>query len=115
MHTEVDVPNPAHVLLPGLYADATLTLEGKNDALVAPLQAVNQAGTEATVFVVDPDNTLEERKVTLGIETATDAEILSGLREGDRIVVSDRSGLKAGLRVKAQEVDVLQYQTGSSQ
>jgi RND family efflux transporter MFP subunit len=115
MHTEVDVPNPAHVLLPGLYADATLTLEGKTGALVAPLQAVNQAGTAATVFVVDPDNTLEERKVTLGIETATDAEILGGLRDGDRIVVSDRSGLKAGLRVKAQEVDVLQYQTGGSQ
>ena len=27
MHTEVDVPNPSHVLMPGLYAEATLTLE----------------------------------------------------------------------------------------
>ena len=39
MHTEVDVPNPAHVLMPGLYAEATLTLEHKNNALVVPLQA----------------------------------------------------------------------------
>jgi RND family efflux transporter MFP subunit len=115
MHTEVDVPNPSHTLMPGLYAEATLTLERKTSALVAPLQAVNQAGDQATVFLVDPDNTLQEREITLGLQTATDAEILSGLNEGDRLVVSDRSALKAGLHVKPQEVEVLQYQTGNSQ
>jgi RND family efflux transporter MFP subunit len=115
MHTEVDVPNPAHSLMPGLYAEATLTLERKNSALVVPLQAVNQAGGQATIFLVDPNSTLQERKITLGLETATDAEVLSGLNEGDRVVVSDRSALKAGLHVKPQEVEVLQYQTGNSQ
>ena len=58
MHTEVDVLNPSHVLMPGLYAEATLTLERKNSALVVPLQAVNQAGGQATVLLVDPNNTL---------------------------------------------------------
>jgi RND family efflux transporter MFP subunit len=115
MHTEVDVLNPAHVLMPGLYAEAILTLERKNSALVVPLQAVNQAGGQATIFLVDPNSTLQERKITLGFETATDAEVLSGLNEGDRVVVSDRSGLRAGLHVKSQEVEVLQYQTGNSQ
>lgn len=115
MHTEVDVPNPSHTLMPGLYAEATLTLERKNSALVLPLQAVNQAGGQTTIFLVDPNSTLQERKIVLGFETATDAEVLSGLNEGDRVVVSDRSALKAGLHVKPQEVDVLQYQTGNSQ
>ena len=115
MHTEVDVPNPAHSLMPGLYAEATLTLERKNSALVLPLQAVNQTGGQATIFLVDPNSTLQERKITLGFETATDAEVLSGLNEGDRVVVSDRSGLRAGLHVKPQVVEVLQYQTGNSQ
>jgi RND family efflux transporter MFP subunit len=115
MHTEVDVPNPSHVLMPGLYAEATLTLERKDSALVLPLQAVNQAGNQATIFLVDPNNTLQERKIALGLQTATDAEVLSGLNEGDRVVVSDRSALKAGMHVKPQEVDVLQYQTGNSQ
>jgi len=115
MHTEVDVPNPSHVLMPGLYAEATLTLERKASALVLPLQAVNQAGGQATIFLVDANNTLQERKITLGLQTAADAEVLSGLNEGDRVVVSDRSGLKAGLQVKPQEVEVLQYQTGNSQ
>lgn len=115
MHTEVDVLNPAHVLMPGLYAEAILTLERKDSALVVPLQAVSQAGGRATIFLVDPNSTLQEREITLGFETATDAEVLSGLNEGDRVVVSDRSGLKAGLHVKPQEVDVLQYQAGHSQ
>jgi hypothetical protein len=49
------------------------------------------------------------------LQTATDAEVLSGLNEGDRVVVSDRSALKAGIHVKPQEVEMLQYQTGNSQ
>ena len=36
MHTEVDVPNPNRVLVPGLYAEATITLEKKNNALAVP-------------------------------------------------------------------------------
>ncbi len=115
MHTEVDVLNPSHVLMPGLYAEATLTLERRNSALVVPLQAVNQTGGQAAILLADPNNTLQERKITLGFETAADAEVLSGLNEGDRVVVSDRSGLKAGLHVKPQEVEVLQYQAGNSQ
>ena len=115
MHTEVEIHNPNHVLMPGLYAEATLTLERKNSALVLPLQAVNQSAGQATIFLVDANNTLQERKVTLGLQTAGDAEVLSGLNEGDRVVVSDHSGLKAGLHVKPQEVDVLQYQAGDSQ
>jgi len=115
MHTEVDVPNPSHALMPGLFAEATLTLEHKNSALVLPLQAVTQTNNEATIMLVDPNNTLQERKITLGLQTATDAEVLSGLNEGDRVVVSDRSGLKPGLQVKPQEVEVSQYQSGNSQ
>ena len=41
MHTEVEVLNPNHVLMPGLYAEATLTLDQKDDALAVPSQAVN--------------------------------------------------------------------------
>ena len=46
MHTEVDVPNPDRILVPGLYAEATITLEKKNNALAVPLQAVSQARSE---------------------------------------------------------------------
>jgi len=115
MHTEVELLNPSHILMPGLYAEATLTLDRKSDALTLPLQAINQTNGQATVLFVDANNTLQERKITVGIQTAADAEILGGLNLGDRVVVSDRSGLKAGMVVKPQEVEVQQYQSGKSQ
>ena len=108
MHTEVDVPNPERVLLPGLYAEATITLENKENALAVPLQAVNQ-GERNTVYVVTPSNTIEVRPVTLGIQTATHAEVVSGLKEGESLVVSDRSGLKAGQQVQPKVIELVGF------
>jgi len=115
MHTEVDVPNPNRALMPGLYAEATLDLESKNHVLCVPLAAVSQAGGAASVFLVDPDNRLEDRKISLGLETASDAEVLSGLAEGDRVVVSDRSGLRTGAVVRPETVSVPAYQADQGQ
>jgi RND family efflux transporter MFP subunit len=113
MHTEVEVLNPSHNLMPGLYAETTLTLERRNDALVLPLQAVDQSGGQAKVGLVDANNVLQVRNVMTGIETAAAVEVLSGLKPGDQVVVSDRSGLKTGMRVKPQPMDVQPYQDNS--
>lgn len=115
MHTEVDVPNPSHVIIPGIYAEATLMLDRKSNALVVPLQAVTQAGDQTSILLVDPNNRLQERQIKVGLQTATDAEVMAGLNEGDRVVVSDRSGLKAGTEVKPQLVELEQYKGGSEQ
>jgi RND family efflux transporter MFP subunit len=115
MHTEVDVANPARILLPGLYAEATVTLEKKDDAIALPLQAVDQDNDQTTVDLVDPSNKIEVRKVVLGIQTPTDAEVLSGLQEGEMVVVSDRSGLKAGQPVRTKVVELMQYHNTEEQ
>jgi RND family efflux transporter MFP subunit len=115
MHTEVDVPNPNRVLLPGLYADAELVLDRKDDVPTVPVQALNQEAEKTTVFVVNRNGELEDRSVQLGLETASDAEITSGLNEGEQVVVSDRSGLKAGQKVHPQAVAIMQYHEGGAQ
>jgi RND family efflux transporter MFP subunit len=109
MHTEVDVLNPQRVLLPGLYAEATIRLEHKDNALAVPLQAVDHSGDTSAVDVVDPSNKIEMRPIVLGIQTATDAEVISGLKDGELIVVSDRSSLKAGQEVKLNLIELMQY------
>jgi RND family efflux transporter MFP subunit len=109
MHTEVDVPNPQRLLLPGLYAEAELRLDQQADVPAVPVQALNHDGNQTTVFVVDADKQLEDRTVQVGLETSSDAEITSGLREGEQVVVSDRSGLKPGQKVHPQTVAVLEY------
>jgi RND family efflux transporter MFP subunit len=106
MHTEVDVANPDRVLIPGTYAEATLHLDRKDHAVAVPLQAVDRAGEQTTVDAVGADNKIVVRPVSLGIQTATDAEVLSGLRPGDLVVVGDRGGLRAGETVRTQVVDL---------
>lgn len=115
MHTEVDVQNPQRVLLPGLYADAELALDQKGDVPTVPVQALNHEADKTTVFVVTRDGELEDRAVQLGLQTASDAEIISGLNEGEQVVVSDRSGLKAGEKVHAKAVTVMQYHEENTQ
>ena len=115
MHTEVDVRNPDHTLVPGLYAEADLILERKQDIPTIPLQAVNHAGNRTTVLVVNGNDQLEDRTVSLGIQTANDAEVAAGLKEGEMVVVSDRAGLKPGEKVSPQTVQVMQYQDNSQE
>jgi len=109
MHTEVDVPNPDHVLIAGMYAEAALTLERKNDALVVPLQAVDHQGDRTTVLVVTAGNRIAERTVTLGMQDANHAEILSGVTDGEQVVVSDRGALKAGEFVQPKTIDLMNH------
>jgi RND family efflux transporter MFP subunit len=116
MHTEVDVPNPDRVLVPGMYAEASLALEKKDKALSVPLQAVSHENDHTSVYVVTPEKEIAIRPVTLGLQTSNDVEVLSGVSEGEMVVVSDRSGLKAGEKVRPHEVQVVQYQDeGGSQ
>lgn len=110
MHTEVDVQNPNRVLIPGMYAEATITLEQKAGVLAVPLQAVDHQGDQTTVYVVAPSGKVEIRPVTLGIQTEKDAEVISGLDDGDLMVVSERSGLKSGQDVHPKIVESVEYQ-----
>jgi RND family efflux transporter MFP subunit len=105
METEVDIPNPDGVLLPGMYGYASLTLDSKAAALAVPVQAVAGHGLNPTVMVVNARNELEVRRVTLGMETPHLLEIASGLKEGDMVVVGNRGGLKPGTKVEAKLID----------
>src|ERR1700719_2775282 len=65
MHTEVDVKNRDRALMPGLYADADVALEHRDDIPTIPLQAVNHEGGQTTVFVVGKNGEIEDRPITL--------------------------------------------------
>lgn len=99
MRTEVDVPNPDLRLIPGMYATVTMRTQNHPDALAVPLEAVS-GGASPTVFLVTPKGKIESRAVTTGLETATQCEVLAGLRQGDLVVVGDRSRLQAGQTVE---------------
>jgi RND family efflux transporter MFP subunit len=115
MHTEVDVPNTANRLIPGLYAEAVLSLNDKGSTLAVPIQAVDHKQNGSSVLFVDAGNKIEIRLIAVGLQTANYVEAMDGVREGDQVVVSDRSGLKVGQLVKPQLVSPMVYQAGSQE
>jgi RND family efflux transporter MFP subunit len=105
MTTEVDVENPQGQIKAGMYAYVKLPLRVAKQALAVPLQALT-IGDSPSVMILTKDGRLEERKVTVGIRTADQAEVVSGLEEGDPVVVGNRAGLEAGEKVKPKFVDL---------
>jgi RND family efflux transporter MFP subunit len=107
MHTEVTVPNVNYELVPGMYASVKIPLHSVAGVLTVPVQAVQSSGTgQGTVLVVNSLNHLERREVTLGLQTATDAEVLSGLRENETVVFGEQNQFKEGQQVLPQIVVV---------
>ncbi len=108
MDTEVDVPNPSLVLIPGMFAEVNLTLDHRKNILTVPIPAVDLGSSDdasGEVVVVTPENRIERRKVQLGLQTATGVEIRSGLRGGEMVVMGNRSSLRAGEQVRPKPVD----------
>jgi RND family efflux transporter MFP subunit len=104
MHTEVDVKNTNRTLVQGMYAEISLVLAHKDAALTIPLQAVVRNGSEATVLVVNAQNRLEERRIQLGLESNNRVEVLSGLKEGDRVLIGSRSEYRVGDQVEPKPI-----------
>ena len=100
MDTEVDLANPDGVIKAGMFGYATLTLERRQDVLTIPVQALASRSLPVKVLTVGQDQRLEEREVETGLETPDRIEVVSGLREGEIVVVGARSGLRPGLKVE---------------
>jgi RND family efflux transporter MFP subunit len=102
MDTEVDVPNAALTLIPGMYAEVNLRIDERHGALAVPLDAVDRGASSTRAFTVSPSGALHIVPVTLGLEDDRLVEVRSGLRDGDVVVVGRRAGLKEGQQVQTK-------------
>jgi RND family efflux transporter MFP subunit len=112
METEVDVPNPSLVIMPGMYAEVVLTVDRRNGALAVPLEAVANMESSPSVLIVDGKNVIEEKRVALGLENARRVEIRSGLKEGDLVLVGSRSQFRPGQKVAPKVIAVAELGGG---
>jgi RND family efflux transporter MFP subunit len=98
MITEIEVPNPRLELVPGMYCRVAFKFDRRTKALTVPMEAISR-GKQPAVWLVNAQHELEERSVTLGLETPDRVEILSGLNEGDLVFVGNRSQIRPGAKV----------------
>jgi RND family efflux transporter MFP subunit len=101
MTTEIEVPNPKLELVPGMYAKVVLKVQPHPQALTIPIDAV-PPGQSSSVYVVNQQNEIEERPVTLGLETPGKCQVITGLREGEMVLIGSRSRVRVGQRVEAR-------------
>lgn len=106
MEAQVDLPNPDGKLIAGVYATVVLKLDRKSTALVLPVEAVAREKSGSTVFLITADKKLESRAVTVGTESPTRLEIVSGLAEGDLVMVGSRAQFSAGQAVEPKVVEL---------
>ena len=106
MATEVDIPNPKQVIMPGMYGYASLKLDSRVSALAVPVQAVTREEQHGTVMVINGQNTLERRRVSLGLETPSMLEVRDGLSNNELVVIGNTSRLRAGARVEPKLIEM---------
>jgi RND family efflux transporter MFP subunit len=98
---EAEVPNSDGMLKPGYFAHVTMNL-GHDRALFIPSSAVLRYAGVARVFIFK-DGAVRSREVTTGSAEGDQVEIISGLKEGEKVVVSDVDRLADGTPVVAKE------------
>ncbi|NHB59758.1 efflux RND transporter periplasmic adaptor subunit [Photorhabdus sp. RW14-46] len=100
-------PNPNEELLPGMFVRAKLEEGIRQDSILVPQQGVTRTPRgEATVMVVGADEKVEPRVITTNQAIGDKWLVASGLKAGDRVIVTGLQKIKPGIPVKAEEVDL---------
>ena len=113
MLVEIDLPNRDYALQPGTFAEATLLLREKPNALVLPPGAIVANGNGKSVFVADQGRA-RLVPIRTGISDGRWVEITEGLQGSEEVVVVGKSALTDGAAVRISPYN-LPEGTSSSQ
>ncbi len=110
LRVRLEFPNAELRLKPGMYADVTLEVD-LGETLTVPDSAVLDTGTRQIAFVEVGKGRFEPRQVKLGARSSGTAQVLSGLQEGEAVVVRANFLLDSESRLRA----AIQGMTGGHQ
>jgi RND family efflux transporter MFP subunit len=99
---ELDVPNPSGELLPGAYANVHFQLPLDVVPLVLPSSTILFQADGPQVGIVNGQNQVELRKVTLGQDFGDTIQVQSGVRPTDAVIANPPDSLTNGMRVAVQ-------------
>ena len=99
---ELDVPNPSGELLPGAYATVHFRLPLNVEPLMLPSSTILFQAAGPQVGVVNSQNQVELRKVTLGHDFGDTIEVVSGVHQTDAVIANPPDSLTNGMHVAVQ-------------
>jgi RND family efflux transporter MFP subunit len=97
---EVQLPNPGGVLMPGMYAQVDLSVPRLDPPLLIPGDTLVVRSDGPQVAVVEPDGGVHFARIQLGRDFGDHLEVLSGLEEGQQVVVNPSDAIREGAKVK---------------
>lgn len=100
----IEIPNEDALLKPGMYSTASIEVAREVQGLAVPNMAIVQSDSIPKVFVVD-QGIAKLVEVELGIRNENYAQVISGLNEGDSLVVTGQSKLIPGTEVKVMRTE----------
>jgi membrane fusion protein (multidrug efflux system) len=96
------VPNPGHLLLPGMFVRAVVKEGIAEKAILIPQQGVNRTPKgEPITLIVDDTGKVQQRMLTLDRAVGDQWLVSSGLSTGERVIVEGGQKVRPGTAVKA--------------
>jgi membrane fusion protein, multidrug efflux system len=93
-------PNTDEKLFPNQFVNARLLVRTIDNAALAPVVAIQHGAPGTFVFTIKPDNSIGVQKVQTGVTDGDRVQIVSGLKEGDTVVVDGADRLREGSKVR---------------
>jgi len=104
MRVEVDLPNPDRRYAPGMYAQVSVTLESRAQALMVPSKAIRVRGRELSVWAATA-GIASALPVTIGYDDGIWAEVLSGLTGNEQVIVAASGAIAPGAPLVATSTE----------
>lgn len=104
MLTEIDLPNPANTILPGMFATVSFNTRDARPPVLIPANALLVRTAGPQTFVVDSNNVTHLRSLTLGRDFGSFTEVVTGLKPGDTVVLSPSDAVTDNVKVDPQQL-----------
>lgn len=100
----ISLPGMDPAIRSGMFAKVLIQSPLRQNVLVVPKDSVVEKNGECFVFVVDPQNSIEQRTVQVGARGDQSIEILNGVSQGEKIAVTNLARLRSGMVITPNEV-----------
>lgn len=114
LKVEVAFPNPGSYLRPGQFARVRAVVAERNDAIVVPQRAIQELQGSKTVMVVDEQNKVAVRTVSVGEKSENEIIILDGVKPGERVIVEGMQKARPGGEVNISSGETDQNSSGET-
>jgi len=99
-------PNPSGLLRPGLFGKVRVKLDVVKNGILVPQRCVSELQGTFSVYVVNSENKIEQRKIKLGNTVGSFWLVKEGLKDGEKVVFEGLQKIKADMTVTPVEKEI---------